>query len=167
MAAATSAGATVERINGTPEAINEALTKALEGATRMVMAEPDDLSPDLFSLFRESFPVITHPTEDQLASADAGVTDAFAGVGRTGSICLRITHRLGGAVSLFPRRHVAVLDAKRIVPRPRDVFSDEYLETGGSRGDFVFVTGPSATADMGSLVRGVHGPGKLHIILLE
>ena len=31
----------------------------------------------------------------------------------------------------------------------------------------VFVTGPSATADMGPLVRGVHGPHKLHIIVLR
>jgi len=31
----------------------------------------------------------------------------------------------------------------------------------------VFVTGPSATADMGPLVRGVHGPHKLHILVLR
>jgi len=30
----------------------------------------------------------------------------------------------------------------------------------------VFVTGPSATADMGPLVRGVHGPHQLHVIVL-
>ena len=33
--------------------------------------------------------------------------------------------------------------------------------------DLVFITGPSATADMGPLVRGVHGPHRLHILLLE
>ena len=54
-----------------------------------------------------------------------------------------------------------------IVPRVRDLFSREVLEGKGLARSFTFITGPSATADMGPLVRGVHGPGKLHIIVLE
>ena len=45
-------------------------------------------------------------------------------------------------------------------------FSEAYLEGKGLKRSFTFITGPSATADMGPLVRGVHGPGKLHIIVL-
>ena len=31
----------------------------------------------------------------------------------------------------------------------------------------VLATGPSATGDMGSLVRGVHGPQEVHVAILE
>jgi L-lactate dehydrogenase complex protein LldG len=31
----------------------------------------------------------------------------------------------------------------------------------------VLATGPSATADMGALVEGVHGPHEVHVIVLE
>jgi L-lactate dehydrogenase complex protein LldG len=33
--------------------------------------------------------------------------------------------------------------------------------------NLVFITGPSATADMGPLVVGVHGPHRVLILLLE
>ena len=35
------------------------------------------------------------------------------------------------------------------------------------RDDAVLATGPSATADMGELVYGVHGPRETHAIILE
>ncbi|MFW5973924.1 MAG: LUD domain-containing protein, partial [Natrialbaceae archaeon] len=31
----------------------------------------------------------------------------------------------------------------------------------------VLATGPSATADMGTLVQGVHGPHEVHVVVLE
>ncbi|TKX83368.1 hypothetical protein EXE43_24625, partial [Halorubrum sp. SS5] len=33
--------------------------------------------------------------------------------------------------------------------------------------DVVFATGPSATADMGGLVHGAHGPKEVHVVLLR
>jgi len=71
------------------------------------------------------------------------------------------------SVGLFTRRHIAVLAAASIVARPRDVFDNPRVKKLSADSDFVFITGPSATADMGSLVRGVHGPGSLHIIILD
>ena len=47
------------------------------------------------------------------------------------------------------------------------VLAEEYLDGKGLTRSFSFITGSSATADMGPLVRGVHGPGQLHIIILE
>ena len=167
LAAAENAGATVERIARSPESLSKALLRAAEGASGILLAEPDDLNPDLFARFSQAQGVICKPTESQLATAELGVTDAFAGVARTGSVCVSNTDKLGGAISLFTRRHVAVLDADSIVPRPRDVFTAQCLSGKGMERDFVFITGPSATADMGPVVKGVHGPGKLHIIILE
>jgi L-lactate dehydrogenase complex protein LldG len=35
------------------------------------------------------------------------------------------------------------------------------------RGSAVVATGPSATADMGALVRGAHGPKEVHVVILD
>jgi L-lactate dehydrogenase complex protein LldG len=63
--------------------------------------------------------------------------------------------------------HIVLLDAARIVERPSSLFDPACLEGEALRRDMVLITGPSATADMGPLVRGVHGPRRLHILLLE
>ena len=100
-------------------------------------------------------------------NSPAGVTEAFAGVARTGSVCVDVNYQRTGVVSLLAPLHIAVVAAENIVPRPRDMFRPDVLGGEGLTRDFVFITGPSATADMGPLVRGVHGPHRLHIIVVR
>jgi L-lactate dehydrogenase complex protein LldG len=88
-------------------------------------------------------------------------------VASTGSVCIDVSFERTGIVSLMAPLQVAVVAAETIVPQPRDLFRADVLDGRGLKRDFVFVTGPSATADMGPLVRGVHGPHKLHIIVLR
>lgn len=165
--AAQSAAATVEIVEKSSIGLNRALLKSTKGRQGIILAEPDDLTPELFSEFKKNEHVTLDPTEEQLATMEVGITDAFAGIARTGSVCVSNSRGLSGAVSLFTRMHIAVLDSDWIVEKPREVFTSPLLKKKGLSRSFVFVTGPSATADMGTLVRGVHGPGKLHIILLE
>ena len=96
-----------------------------------------------------------------------GVTEAFAGVARTGSVCVDVNYQRTGTVSLLTPLHIVVLAAENIVPQPRDMFRRDILNGAGLTRDFVFITGPSATADMGPLVRGVHGPHRLHVIVVR
>jgi L-lactate dehydrogenase complex protein LldG len=35
-----------------------------------------------------------------------------------------------------------------------------------TRGSAVLATGPSATADMGALVQGAHGPKEVHVVVI-
>ena len=74
---------------------------------------------------------------------------------------------LAAAASLLMPLHIVLLGADRIVERPRDLFDPACLGGEALRRNLVLITGPSATADMGPLVRGVHGPHRLHIFLLE
>ena len=74
---------------------------------------------------------------------------------------------LAAAASLLMPLHMVLLRASRIVERPRDLFDAACLGGEALRRNLVLVTGPSATADMGPLVRGVHGPHRLQIFLLE
>jgi L-lactate dehydrogenase complex protein LldG len=164
---ATEAAATVERIPRSAQDVRAAIARATEGSRTMVIAETDVLPPGLLTAARSLSTVIAKPTDDQLATADAGVTEAFAGVARTGSICITMGGGLRAQASLLMPLHVALLPADRIVLRPRELFEPTPIGEEALKRNLVFVTGPSATADMGPLVRGVHGPHRLHILVLE
>ncbi|MGH9703023.1 MAG: LUD domain-containing protein [Candidatus Acidiferrales bacterium] len=166
-AAAIAAAATVERCSRTPKALRAALEHVIAPGDAVVLAAPTSLPTDLLSQFQESRHVNANPSSNDLASANAGISEAFAAVARTGSICVSLGDGLAGQASLLPTLHIALLPAEKIVERPRDLFRQDCLDGDGLRLDFVFITGPSATADMGPLVRGVHGPHRLHIIILE
>jgi L-lactate dehydrogenase complex protein LldG len=165
--AARAAAATVERVARTQDAVCGALRRATAGAQRIVVAEMEGLPVELVQPFLASPAVIPSPSDEQLATAEAGITEAFAGVARTGSVCIAIGSGVTPTASLLAPLHIALLPAERIVARPRDLFDPACLGGEGLRRSFVFTTGPSATADMGPLVRGVHGPHRLHVIVVE
>ena len=156
-------GAVVEVIESDKMTLAKAINDAIGDAVKIVFANPVDLDSGLFSTFLLQRDVNTNPLEKDLETAEVGITDAFCAVARTGSICLSLNNNAGAVVSLLPKKHIAVLSLDSIVARPRDVFE---LPAAIER-DFVFISGPSATADMGELVRGAHGPAFLHIILLK
>lgn len=166
ISSAREAVATVERIPADAASLNNALIAASEGEM-IVLAQPNDISPDLFSIFELNKNVVTNPSKEQLSTIKTGVTDAFCAIAATGSVCVSISKNLSGPVSMLTHKHIVIVDSKTIIPKPRDVFSEKYLDGKGLKRSFSIITGPSATADMGPLVRGVHGPGKLHIIILE
>jgi L-lactate dehydrogenase complex protein LldG len=164
---AIKAVATVEVIDRSPALLRDAILRAVGDAQRILYAPPHDLPVALFSDFAKDPRVVADATADELVHSAAGVTEAFAGVARTGSVCVNVSHERTGMVSLLAPLQIAVVAAETIVPQPRDLFRADVLDGKGLTRDFVFVTGPSATADMGPLVRGVHGPHKLHIIVLR
>lgn len=166
VAEARAVAATVACVDRSATAIATAVSDAAPNATRIVIAEPHDVADELFSLCRKLPGVFTERTRHALATADVGVTDAFAAVATTGTVCIRTDAGYTGYASLLARTHVAVVDSERIVERPSDLFRPDCLNGEGLRVSFVYVTGPSATADMGPLVRGVHGPHFLHIVVL-
>lgn len=101
------------------------------------------------------------------ASADFGITGADYALAETGSLALFAGPEQARLISLLPPVHVALVPASRlitgldellsIVPRP--------LENSSA---LVLITGPSRTADIEQiLVRGVHGPGEIHVIVVK
>lgn len=168
IASAQAAAATVERVKAAPEDVAEAVSRAAAGATRIAVAEAQDLPAELLAACRALPGAIPVRSRSETAAADVGITEAFAGIARTGTVCIELSDGGSAYASLLPRLHIALLAKKNIVERPADLF-DEGTRIGarGLRRNFVFVTGPSATADMGPLVRGVHGPHRLHLLILE
>lgn len=104
--------------------------------------------------------------KEACAQADAGITSADYLLADTGSIVLISSPQEARMVSLLPPVHIAVVPRERLltgldelftlVPNPEEITSS-----------MVIITGPSRTADIEQiLVKGVHGPGMVHVVLV-
>jgi len=95
----------------------------------------------------------------------AGVTGALCGIAETGSLVLISGAGQTLTASLLPEVHVAVLKTSRLVPTLADALRRPEVQKAASG---VIVTGPSRTADIEmTLTIGVHGPGELHVFLID
>lgn len=164
---AKEAAACVERIDASPASLRAAVQRAAGSAASIVLGPEEFLPQGTISALRDLPGVLQEPSDEQLSAADVGITSAFAGVASSGSVCIAMGRPMASAASLLMPLHLVLLSRDRIVPRPRNLFDPSCLGGEGLRRDLVFITGPSATADMGPLVRGVHGPHRLHILVLE
>ena len=96
------------------------------------------------------------------------MTAAGLGIADYGSVVLPSTPAGTEPVSLSPDRHVAVLRTDDVVPGMPEAFDSLAAEfRNGDHGSAILATGPSATADMGELVKGAHGPKDVHVVMLD
>lgn len=100
------------------------------------------------------------------ATCEIGITSADYALGDTGTLVMIASPAEARLVSLLPPAHLAVVPKERLltgldelftlVPMPADVTSS-----------MVLITGPSRTADIEQiLVRGVHGPGSVTVVIV-
>ena len=107
--------------------------------------------------------VSPHAEQRQLAECDLGVTSVDAALPETGTLVLRSTPERPRMVSLLPRVHLALVRPSALRADLSQAFSDVRND-----GYFVFITGPSRTADIELTVTiGVHGPKALHVWATE
>jgi L-lactate dehydrogenase complex protein LldG len=111
--------------------------------------------------------VTVDPPAAALESARTGVTPASFAVAEYGSVVLPSTPDGAEPVSLYPELHVPVVRADDVVPGMSEAFERFGTELRADRGSAIVATGPSATADMGELVRGAHGPKEVHVVILD
>lgn len=107
-----------------------------------------------------------HPTPTELRAAKTGVTGIPKAVAEYGTLVIQSLPGGDEPVSLYPNRHVAVLRASDLVPDLATCLAWLGDEVTAGRDSAVLATGPSATADMGELVRGVHGPRDVHVVIV-
>jgi L-lactate dehydrogenase complex protein LldG len=68
-------------------------------------------------------------------------------------------------ISLLPPLHIAVVPESRIIGNLDDLLTTLPLPAEQTS-SMVLITGPSRTGDIEQiLVRGVHGPGELHVVV--
>lgn len=107
------------------------------------------------------------PTPAALDAAETGVTPAAFAIADYGSLVLPTSPPACELVSLYVDRHVAVVDAADVVPGMEAAFERLDADIPDTYNDGIIATGPSATADMGALVTGAHGPGEVRVVVVE
>jgi L-lactate utilization protein LutC len=147
--------ADVERCSA--DELADRLRAALPGGARVVVP------PDLDLEVPGSIP------DDGLSAAeldalDAVVTRARVGIAETGTIVLDHGPGQGRRViTLVPDHHVCVVEVGQIVADVPDAF--DLLDASRP---LTWISGPSATSDIElDRVEGVHGPRRLHIIVVD
>jgi L-lactate dehydrogenase complex protein LldG len=115
----------------------------------------------------EALGVEVAPTLRQIAAARTGVTAARLGIADYGSVVIEGGPDATEAASLFPERHIAVLRTADVVPDMPAAFERLGPLLREEATTAILATGPSATADMGALVKGAHGPKAVHVVLVD
>ena len=96
-----------------------------------------------------------------------GLTGATLAVAESGSILLGGNPGPAGLVSVLPWVHLILIRAEDIVPDIATAFERFVGRLEDGEGDWVWITGPSRTADIAhTLVMGIHGPNALHVMIL-
>lgn len=90
---------------------------------------------------------------------------ALWGVAESGSIVVHSGPDTPILLSFLPLHHIVVLHVETLLPWLED-YAQILSQTAVPR-NAILITGPSGTTDIeGSYVRGAHGPGFLHVILV-
>jgi L-lactate dehydrogenase complex protein LldG len=103
----------------------------------------------------------------ELDDVPVGLTGAVAGLADTGSVALVSGPGRGRIASLLPPLHIAILRVSQLhATYAAFLGAHPGIEDVGS--NLVLITGPSRTADIEmTLTRGVHGPGEVHVVLID
>jgi L-lactate dehydrogenase complex protein LldG len=101
------------------------------------------------------------------ATADVGITSADYALAATGTFVMFASPREARLISLLPPVHIAVVPRSRILANLDELLSI-LPKPAEQTSSMVLITGPSRTADIEQiLVRGVHGPGEIHAVIVE
>jgi len=154
------------------EAVERLLKLLKERGVHGVVLEPSPLLDELKipqALREAGFEVLIAEEPRRLRGAEAGVGGALAAVAESGTLLLGGPPKgLWQWVSLLPPLHTVFLEAERIRPSLEEGF--QALEEARARGleEFVWITGPSRTADIAQTpLLGMHGPGELHVFIIQ
>jgi L-lactate utilization protein LutC len=126
------------------------------------------LTARLVSLGIEVFRADTD--RDSLFSADIGISGVEALLADTGTIVQASRAGQPRSLSLLPPVYIAVADRSQLVPDLFDWFESIPAEarTRDLPACLSLITGPSKTGDIElRLVTGVHGPGEVHVVLIN
>jgi L-lactate dehydrogenase complex protein LldG len=99
--------------------------------------------------------------------AEIGINFADYALADTGSLVFLTESHESRLISLLPPIHIAIVARKKILSGLDELFTLVPQPTARSSA-MALITGPSRTADIEMrLVRGVHGPGEIHVIIVE
>ncbi|MBN2225526.1 MAG: lactate utilization protein [Deltaproteobacteria bacterium] len=171
---ATGAAAVVKRVGGISEATRQIVSFMKEdGLSSAIISDEEiigkaGIKAALEKAGLRAITISSEPADYKEAcfAADAGITGAPYGIAETGSLAMVFDSRNPRLVSHAPFCHIALLMADDILPDTETLVA-RVTERRVPPSAMALVTGPSMTADIAlTAVRGIHGPGKLYIIII-
>jgi L-lactate utilization protein LutC len=144
----------------------EALTAL--GGTVIEVADADEAKQKLAEMVAGKTMVCSnHPfSRETCAAAEIGITSAEYALADTGTLVYLSQSGEARLLSLLPPRHIAIIERDRILASLDELFS-VLPRPGAHSSAMVLITGPSRTADIEMrLVRGVHGPGEITVVIV-
>ena len=104
----------------------------------------------------------------QIGELEVGLTGAPLAIAETGTLLVGGRPGGWGLASVLPLAHIVLLDAKNIHADLSTAFALYRRRFEAGERDWVWISGPSKTADIGKIiVKGVHGPNALHVVILR
>jgi L-lactate utilization protein LutC len=109
---------------------------------------------------------------DPFFAADVGISGVDYVIAETGTVVLGCRPEEPRSLSLLPPIHIAVAQRRQLLPDLFDLFRAFSTPDGRESVDLPsclsLITGPSKTGDIElRLVTGVHGPGEVHVVLID
>jgi L-lactate dehydrogenase complex protein LldG len=156
--------AALEKLGGTvseTDSIAEARSRALELiGVRSTVCSSAPIVADC------GFAPPANNLREACASAGCGITSADYALADTGSLVLFSSETEPRMVSLLPPCHIAIVPESVLLTSLEELFVREPMPADRSSA-MTILTGPSRSADIEMiLVRGVHGPGEVHVIFV-
>ena len=100
--------------------------------------------------------------------AGIGLSTAAWAIAETGTLVLEGGPGMGRSVTLLPPTYVAVVPLGRILRTVPEAIEKYAGDAGGLPANVCFHTGPSRSGDIEmALFVGMHGPGDVHVILVD
>jgi L-lactate dehydrogenase complex protein LldG len=95
-----------------------------------------------------------------------GITGADYALADTGTLVMLASPQEARMISLLPPMHIALVARDRLLSGLDELLSI-LPHPAEQTSSMVLITGPSRTADIEQiLVRGVHGPGEIHVVVV-
>jgi L-lactate dehydrogenase complex protein LldG len=105
--------------------------------------------------------------KDLAFSVDAGLSGAAFAVAESGTIGIAAGRDMPRLISIAPPIHIALISIDKLFPTYETAMRDYMGSTDAMPSQLVLITGPSSTADIQATpFKGMHGPGKLFVILV-
>lgn len=137
-----------------------------------ILYEPGGLAEDLgLQLELRARGVKLVPVEragDRTAELEIGLTCVELAIAQSGTLLIGGDVGGWGLAASLPRVHIALLRASDIEPDLAAAFPRFQREFTQGHRNWVWVSGPSKTADIAmQLVTGVHGPNMLEVLIVD
>ena len=105
-------------------------------------------------------------SRESCAAAEIGISSADYALADTGTLVMLTESGESRLISLLPPCHIAVIEQAKILSSLDELFTLTPQPAARSSA-MALITGPSRTADIEMrLVRGVHGPGEIHVLVV-